>query len=141
MTDKIVSFLLSRGFKRKAAEAGVEGFLKGWRATVRMLSQKESNWIIHDFWYNLNRRSMLDELIPLLSEVERSRVTEELTQLDQEFKKNTWPTLHNLNKASRATGENVWRDYRLPKNIKLDEDLHAFIDEAKELAKSESEDS
>jgi len=106
-----------------------------------MLSQKESNWIIHDFWYNLNRRSMLDELIPLLSEVERSRVTEELTQLDQEFKKNTWPTLHNLNKASRATGENVWRDYRLPKNIKLDEDLHAFIDEAKELAKSESEDS
>jgi hypothetical protein len=136
MNDRVAKYLISLGYKQKTAERGVEGLLAGWRAAIRKISAKNSDWIIHDFWYSLIMRSVLDEVLLLLSDEERNKVTEELTRLDEEFKKNTSPTLHRLNKTSRATPANVWRDYRLPHNIKLDEDLLALIQEAKDAEKA-----
>jgi len=139
MNDQVSNYLLSIGYKSKAAEAGIEGLLRGWRGAVRGISNTNTTWIIYDFWYALVKRAVLDEVLPLVSEAERATMKDELTKLDQEFKKCTWPTLHNLNKASRARGENVWRDYRLPKNIKLNDYLQAFIQEAKDRGIEESD--
>ena len=130
MNESVTKHLIARGYKGAMAEKGVEGFLERWRYAVRILSGESCNWIIHDYWVELIRRAVLDELLPLLPEEERAQVASELEQLDDQFRRNTWPTLHKLNKASRATGKNAWRDFRLPKNIKLDEDVQAYIREA-----------
>src|SRR5689334_3409449 len=113
MTNRNVEeYCRARRFSKAVVEGGIEYLIQNWKRLVRLLSAPYTSGI-DEYRNSLTSRSILEEVLPLVTDAEREAILPTLREVDAEFMRLTVPSVTQVYNKKDAPKEWWWL-HRLP---------------------------